>query len=410
MAFTGDQEAYPESAAEPHNPFPREVVLEAVERFGTPHYLYDETTIRERCAELTEHLPGEVHYAMKANSNLEVLRIIRDSGLHAEAVSIGEVERALEAGFTPEQIVYTCHGAPRREIEQVVGFGIPVNADSLHQLEWICEADGSPDGLQIRISGLGAGQYEQVKTGGPGSKFGIRPEEFSEARRIADLYGKRITGLHQHIGSNVLNPEELVNGVRGLIAVSYSFPGVESLDFGGGLGVRYRPGEPTLDLKSVGSLMGGELQRAFGGSSRTPRFSFEPGRYPVAEAGVLNMTATDRKKGADGRTIVSFDSGFPHTPRGVLYGAYHHLVNVSYPQADLESAMPTGLFCESGDRFATAEGDEDFQREIPRFEIDDIASQLTAGAYVEAMASEFNSRPKPPAVLLQENGELKLIG
>lgn len=411
MSPAAERGANPEAAAaaeRPYNPFDRETVEQAVERFGT-HYLYDERTIRERCAELTGNIPGEIHYAIKANPNVELLRLLRDCDLDAEAVSQGEVHLALEAGFAPDQIVYTCGYAGDAELRAVAREGIHVHADSLHQVAVV--ADEAPEaGVSVRLNqGIGGGHHEHVFTGGPDSKFGILPGELDEARRLARERGSHLDGLHQHIGSEIRDPELLMQAVDALIVSSRYVDGLKRLDFGGGFGVPYRPGEQRLDVAAFGALLRRRFATAFRWRPIMPRLAFEPGRYPVAEAGVLNTQVTDVKR-RDDRTFVGIGTGFNHSPRVAMYGAYHHIENVTRPDAPREPAVVVGNVCESGDRFTMADGDQGYLRDLSRFEIGDTVSLLTHGAYVEAMASEFNSRAKPPSVLYGLDGKFRRIG
>ena len=380
-------------------------MAEAARRFGTPIYLYDEDTVRNRYHELARHIAYpdvSIHYACKANSNAALLGILREAGAGLETVSAGEIQKGLDAGFTPEQMIYTCAGATREELQFVVEQGVPINADSLGQLDTIGGFSNSPEGVGLRVNqGIGGGHHDHVITGGPESKFGINLTDIEAARRIASRHNLRIVGLQQHIGSNIVDEPLFLKAMDALLKSAEDFRNLKYLDFGGGFGVPDKPGDRRLDLSHLGPAIVDRLEHFTDHTRNRPEIIFEPGRYLVAEAGALLTRVTDIKESAE-RRLVLVDTGFNHLARPMVYDAYHHIINLSHPELPTEMVRVAGNVCESGDIFAK-------YRMLPECHVGDTLAILKAGAYGRAMASEYNSRPLPKEVLCDRAGALRVI-
>ncbi|MEX2209989.1 MAG: diaminopimelate decarboxylase [Patescibacteria group bacterium] len=375
---------------------------QAAKRFGTPLYVYDERVIADRYRELVRSIRYpklEVHYAMKANANPRVLRLLRRLGSDVETVSPGEIRLAKQAGFTPKQIAFTCASASAADLDAAVRGGATVNADSLHQLEYLAKRLPKRRPLGVRINqGIAGGHHKHVMTGGPDSKFGIDPGQVRDARRIAAKYGRKINGIHQHIGSNVLDPPLFAKAMRALLGTARQFDELDYVDFGGGFGVPYRPDEPRLDIPELGRLIDKTMAAFMAAAGYEPRLAFEPGRYLVAEAGTLLVTVTDYKV-TPHKVFVGVDSGFNQLLRPAMYGSYHHIENVSNPRGRRCTVTIAGNVCESGDVFAR-------DRPLAASRLGDLLAIRTAGAYGETMASTYNARPLPKAAVITTAGKL----
>jgi len=369
-------------------------ILTLVKKYGTPLYLYDASLIAKRCRELKRYLPEmDLFYACKANTNKEVMKLIVHEGYGIETVSPGEIAAARGAGVPVSKITFTCGSIDEEELVGVVKQGVRVHLDSLLQVEMFGKR--FPGGaISVRLNqGIGAGHHSHVITGGPDSKFGIDIAQLKELDRLVKKYRLRVVGLHQHIGSNILDAAMVAKAMRVLFDTAMAFPDLEHLDFGGGLGVPYKPGEPGLDLAALGKKIA-QLSKAFSKRyGRQVAMSFEPGRYLVAEAGMLAVKVTDIKRNPT-KTFIGVNSGFNHLIRPAMYGSYHEVVNITHPRGVFEKVTVAGNICESGDVFAK-------DRMIASANIDDILIIKNAGAYGYTMSSDYNLRPRPREVVIK---------
>ena len=374
-----------------------------VKKYGTPLYVYEADTIKSRYSNLVENIKYsslKVHYAVKANSNLYLLKLIKKLGAGAETVSLGEVLVSLKAGFKPNQIIYTCSNITKDELKSLIEKGIRVNLDSLSQIKlWGEIRPGSSISLRLN-QGIGAGNHNHVITGGPESKFGVDIRQINEVQALARKYKLSINGIQQHIGSGILGEETLLKAMRALLKTAYRFPDLEFIDFGGGFGIPYRPNEKSLDLKHLGPLIVKTLRGFSKDYGRNLTIIFEPGRYLVAEAGTLLVQVTEIKKNPT-KTFVGTDSGFNHLIRPAMYGSYHEVVNASRIKGKKVKVSVVGNICESADFFA-----KDRLLTIPRQ--GEILAILNAGAYGFSMSSNYDLRPRPAEVLI-EGSRTKLI-
>ncbi len=277
-------------------PSEKKRLLSVARKFGTPVYVYDAVRIERQCAKLLRHFPdASFHYAMKANSNPAILKLIRKAGFGLEAVSIGELRLALATGFKPEDISFTCSNITEQELREVAKQGVRVHLDSIAQLAlWGEHRLGGEVSLRLN-QGIGAGHHEHVITGGPDSKFGISLKDVPQAKRLAKKYGLTIVGLQQHIGSNVLDVATFERAMRTLLETAASFKTVTHIDFGGGFGVPYEPGAKQVPLEALGKRATRLMRTYARESGQEITFAFEPGRFVVAEAGILLVSVTDMK-------------------------------------------------------------------------------------------------------------------
>lgn len=379
------------------------LLLRAEERFGTPLYVYEQAVVEGQCRKLTRAFPQfAFHYAMKANSNPAILDIIRKEGIGVESVSIGELMLAKKVGFKTEDTSFTCSNMTEKELALAAKSGVLVHLDSLAQLEWWGRQKGKfGKNVSVRLNlGIGAGHHEHVITGGPTSKFGITSKDIPEAKRIASEYGLSITGIQQHIGSNVLDYGIFLKGAEQLLKAVEKFPDVTHIDFGGGLGIPYQPDEKPLNLEKLGKALGAACKAFEKKIGRKVAFAMEPGRFLVAEAGTLLAMVVDRKATSK-RDFVGVNSGFSHLIRPAMYGSYHPIENITRTRGKKASVSVTGNICETGDVFG-------HDRLMISPEPGDVLAIRNSGAYGFSMAMPYNLRKLPKEVLVT-GGEVRDI-
>jgi len=385
--------------AQKARPFSDDSLLALVREHGTPLFVYDAATIRTRCAELRVRF-DVVRYAQKANSNLAVLALVRAAGCVVDAASAGEVERAFTAGFRAEEIVFTADLFDRPALDCLVRRRVRVNLGSADMLEQFA-ALGIAREVTLRVNpGFGSGHTNAVTTGGPHSKHGIWHAELEEALERARAAGLTVTGLHVHVGSGA--------GLAGLLAAARAMRALAPrvgrslsiLSAGGGLQVPYRPGEERVDLEPLAEVwrtVQRELEREF---DRPLALEIEPGRYLVAESGVL-LAEVRATKRSDEFAFALVDAGFHNLPRPRLYGAYHEITVLGRADgAPLVPQVVAGPLCEAADVFTQDEHGRLEPRALPRLAPGDLLCIHDAGAYAASMASNYNSQPFATEVLV----------
>jgi diaminopimelate decarboxylase len=387
--------------------------LESAQNVGTPFWLYEAEPIRQRVAQLAAF--DCVRYAQKANSNIHILRLLRELGVMVDAVSLGEIERALRAGYRPgtpdHEIVLTADIIDAPTLRRVVELGIPVNCGSPDMVRQVGEASrGHPVWLRIN-PGFGHGHSRKTNTGGPSSKHGIWHDDLEECLRLVDALGLTLVGLHMHIGSGVdyRHLHQVCDSM--LESVRRANRPLAAISAGGGLSVPYRAGEPEIDIKEYHAAWDRariEAERITGGKIR---LELEPGRFLVANAGVLVAEVRAVKQVADNHFVI-VDAGFNDLARPALYGSHHDICFVTregLPVAGAVSPLAVaGPLCESGDVFTQGDGGYVEFRELALPQVGDLAIIRDAGAYGASMSSNYNSRPLAPEILL-DGGELTLI-
>jgi diaminopimelate decarboxylase len=383
------------------------------ERFGTPCYVYDRAAL-EAAAREALAVPAPfgltLRYAMKANPSHGILALFRDLGLHVDASSDFEVERALRAGFRPERIQLTSQ-MPSRRLAEHVRRGILFNACSLYQLEEFGRV--APGGeLSVRVNpGLGSGSTKRTNTGGPASSFGIWHEHLDEVAAAAARYRLRITRIHAHIGSGT-DPEIWKRVARMTLDIVARFPEVGIVNLGGGFKVGRMPEEPSADLVDIGAHVRLELEGFRKRDGRALHLEIEPGTFLVANAGAIVASCIDVvDTGAEGYLFGKLDAGMPELTRPSLYGAQHP-IDVLAEGREPAAVVFVGPCCESGDILTPAPGDPEAlaPRWVPRPRIGDLVVIGGAGAYCAAMATiNYNSYPQAPEVMLEPDGSLTLL-
>ncbi len=383
------------------SPFADEVLIELARRFGTPLYVYDAATIRARVAELAGF--DRVRYAQKANPNLAVLRLLRGAGCVVDAVSAGEIERALAAGFTPGEIVFTADLFDARALELVARHSLAVNCGSTDMLDLLAKRRSGGQ-VTLRLNpGFGHGHHKKVSTGGEESKHGIWHAEIDDAVRRARRLGLEVTGLHVHIGSGT-SVEELARAAESLErAAELVGRSLATISAGGGIPVPYRDGEPRFDLARYSRIWRELKVRMEKRLEVELALEVEPGRYLVAESGALVSEVRGRKRQGS-IEFVLVDAGFNNLLRPAMYGAFHRIRALG---AKVGAARPTivaGPLCESADVFTQAKNGELAPQMLPALALGDLVAIDDVGAYGMAMASNYNSQPFAAEVLVDESG------
>lgn len=393
--------------------FTPEQAAEVRERFGTPCYVYDQATL-EAAARRALAFPAPygftLRYAMKANPSRGILELFRHLGLHIDASSDHEVERALRAGF-PGTCIQLTSQMPSRRLADHVKRGVLFNACSLHQLELFGQtAPGSE--VSVRMNpGLGSGSTKRTNTGGPASSFGIWHSYLNDVKALAKRYNVRITRLHTHIGSGS-DPEVWKRVTRMSLDIAHELPDVTVINLGGGFKVGRMPDEVSTDLQDVGLHVRRELEAFRERDGRSLHLEVEPGTYLVANAGAVVATCIDVvDTGQDGYVFAKLDTGMPEVTRPSLYGAQHP-IQVLATDREACDVVFVGPCCESGDILTPAPGDPEAlgPRRVGRPQIGDVVVVGGAGAYCAGMSTiNYNSYPQAPEVMRDTNGALRLL-
>lgn len=377
-------------------------------KYGTPLYVYDLDRVRAQAKALRtafSYQPLHLLYAIKANPNPAVARVLLEEDFGIDAVSPGEVAWALKLGWKPERILYTENNSTDVEMRQAMAQGVLINCGSLDRLERLGRAGGKECAVRFNPD-AGAGEHDHTITAGPKTKFGVHSSQVDQVLAIEKATGIKVVGCHMHIGSNILDADAFVAAMQVILGIAKRLPNLRFIDFGGGLGVPYKPEQKPLDLQRVGAEASKLMARLVSEYGKNLALHLEPGRFLVAESGTLLTTVTSVKRnpasdGHPARTFVGCDSGFNHLVRPTMYGSYHPIANLSHPQAASESVDVVGNLCESGDVFAR-------ERVLPRPELGDVLAIGVAGAYGIAMSSMYNLRPLPAEVAIQ-GGQDRLV-
>lgn len=392
------------------NPFAPELLRRIAKTHGTPVWAYDAQTLRQRIAALRAF--DTIRFAQKANSNTHLLRLMRAEGVKVDAVSLGEIERAQAAGYTPggDEIVFTADLFDHATLAKVAADRIPVNAgsiDMLHQLG----ARSQGHRVWLRINpGFGHGHSNKTNTGGEHSKHGIWHTDLPEALAAIRQHGLTLVGLHMHIGSGV-DYSHLAQVCHAMVdLVARCGEPVEAISAGGGLSIPYRAGDPAIDTEHYFSLWDAARREIATRLGRPVHLEIEPGRYLVAEAGVL-VAEVRAVKDMGSKHFVLVDAGFNELMRPSMYGSWHGIELLPQDGADrpVQPTVVAGPLCESGDVFTQGEGGVVLTRELPQARVGDLLVFHDAGAYGASMSSNYNTRPYIPEVLVEHGGHFRLI-
>lgn len=396
------------------NFFGKHTPRELAERFGTPLYVYNENILRQRCRELrglSAHPGFRVNYSAKANTNLTLLSIVHDEGCVVDAMSPGELHMNRLAGFAPKDILYVCNNVSDEELRNAIDNGVTVSVDSLSQIARYGRLN--PGGrIMVRFNpGIGAGHHQKVITAGKETKFGVTPDNMDDVFTLLREHKLILAGINQHIGSLFMEPRGYLEAAAFLLSLAERLPDgaletLEIIDFGGGFGIPYHKyeQESRLDMAELGHNLHGLLTDWSQRTGYRGRFYVEPGRYVVAECGVLLGRVHAVKNNGENR-YVGTDLGFNVLVRPAMYDSFHDIEiyrEGGEPDASTEIQTIVGNICESGDILAK-------KRALPPIREDDVLGVLDAGAYGYVMASTYNQRLRPAEVLIDADGDARCI-
>lgn len=358
---------------------------------GRPAYVYNMAVVRSQIEKLKSlKYVDRINYAMKANSHPEILKEVEKSGLSFDCVSAGEIDEVLRVckGIDPSRILFTPNFAPVSEYEYAFSLGVIVNLDNLFPLEHHPEIFADQK-VMVRLDpGIAKGHHKHVRTAGVSSKFGVDLGQLEKLKELSKKHRVEIMGLHAHVGSGIKSPETWADTALKLAQIAETIPSVKVLDVGGGFGIAEKPSDSALDMESVDEVLS-QFAEAY------PQYKvwLEPGRFVVAEAGVLLTEVTQTKvKGT--KNYVGVDTGMNSLIRPPLYGSYHHIANLSNLEGEgRETVDFVGPICESGDVLGHS-------RNITECKEGDIIAVACAGAYGKVMASTYNLRPSAEEVII----------
>lgn len=379
------------------------------EKYETPLYVYNENILRKNCRDLKgliSYSNFTVNYSLKANSNLELIKIVRNEGLKVDAMSPGEIYLNLLAGYKPEEILYISNNVNENEFLYAINAGVKISVDSLSQLEMIGRLN--PGGsVAFRLNpGVGAGHHENVTTGGQKTKFGIEISSIPEVKRIIKEYSLKLIGINQHIGSLFMDSEAYLESTGNILNIASQFDDLEFVDLGGGFGIPYnkQAHQPRLDLKELGGKLSEVINSWVTEYGKKIEIKIEPGRYIVAESGILLGMVNSVKTNYNIKYIGT-DLGFNVLIRPVMYNSHHDIEiyrKDSKPSQKEEVVNIVGNICETGDMIAK-------DRDLPEIFENDILGVLDSGAYGYSMSSNYNCRLRPAEVLIDLEGNPRLI-
>ncbi|HEY9185027.1 MAG TPA: diaminopimelate decarboxylase [Salegentibacter sp.] len=378
-------------------------LLAVAKEFDSPVYVYDAEKIASQYKRLknafSEIKDLRIHYAVKALSNISILKFLNSMGCGLDTVSVQEVMLGLKAGVAPKDIIYTPNGVSLEEIEEVVELGAQINIDNLSILEQF-GAKHPEVPVCIRINPhILAGGNAKISVGHVDSKFGISIHQMPLLLRIVENTGMNINGIHMHTGSDILDIEVFLRASEILFDAAKNFKNLDFLDFGSGFKVPYTAGDIETDIEELGEKLTHRFKDFCKNYDRELTLVFEPGKYLVSEAGKF-LARVNVIKQTTSTVFAGVDTGFNHLIRPMFYGSHHDIHNISNPEGKQRFYSVVGYICET-DTFAN-------NRRIAEITEGDILAFSNAGAYSFSMASNFNSRFRPAEVLWY-NGKAHLI-
>jgi diaminopimelate decarboxylase len=365
--------------------------------FGNPLYVYDAEKIEFQYNRLTNAFAKveklRINYAMKALSNISILKLLKNLGSGLDTVSIQEVQLGLHAGFTPDKIIFTPNGVSFEEIEEVAKLGVQINIDNLSVLEHFgTKYPKVPVCIRINPHVM-AGGNQNISVGHIDSKFGISIYQIPHILRIVENTKMHINGIHMHTGSDILDIEVFLYAAEILFDAAKQFKNLDFLDFGSGFKVPYKKGDIETNIEELGKKLTKRFLTFEKEYGRELTLAFEPGKFLVSEAGYF-LAKVNVIKQTTSTVFAGIDSGFNHLIRPMFYGSQHTIENISNPKGKERFYTVVGYICET-DTFAS-------NRRITEIHEGDTLCFRNAGAYCFSMASNYNSRFKPAEVLWKD--------
>ncbi len=378
-------------------------LLSIAQQEGHPVYVYDANKIEQQFSRLQNAFSGieklRINYACKALSNLSVLGLMKKMGSGLDTVSIQEVQMGIEAGFEPQDIIFTPNGVSLEEIERAAKIGVQINIDNLSILEQFgTKHPNIPVCIRINPHVM-AGGNSNISVGHIDSKFGISIHQIPHVLRIVENTNMHINGVHMHTGSDILDIEVFLYAAEILFDTALQFKNLEFLDFGSGFKVPYREGDIETNIEELGEKLTERFHRFCETYGSTLERAFEPDKFLVSQAGYF-LVQVNAVKQTTSTVFAQVDSGFNHLIRPMLYGSHHEIKNISKPEGKERFYTVVGYICET-DTFGS-------NRKIAEIAEGDILAFQNAGAYCFSMASNYNSRFRP-AEILWYNDEAHVI-
>tara|TARA_B110000114_G_C15096447_1_gene401801 strand:- start:2803 stop:4011 length:1209 start_codon:yes stop_codon:yes gene_type:complete len=373
----------------------RNLLLSLVKKYDSPLYVYDASKIEEQYNRITNAFSSvkslKINYAVKALSNISILKLFKKMNSGIDTVSIQEVHLGLKAGFDPKDIIFTPNGVSLEEIEEVAKLGVNINIDNLSILEQFGQKHPKTP-VCIRINPhVMAGGHHKISVGHIDSKFGISIYQVPHIKRVVENTGMHINGIHMHTGSDILDIDTFLSATEILLDTVKEFDTIDFVDFGSGFKVPYKDDDIQTNIEELGKRLGqrfNEFSKEYG---RELTLMFEPGKFLVSESGKF-LAKVNVIKQTTSTVFAGIDSGFNHLIRPMMYESYHHITNISNTEGRERYYTIVGYICET-DTFGS-------NRRISEVTEGDILCFDNAGAYCYSMASNYNSRFRPAEVLI----------
>jgi diaminopimelate decarboxylase len=373
----------------------RTQLLNIANKYGSPLYVYDTDKIESQYNRLTDAFSSvknlKLNYAVKALSNINILKFFKNIGAGLDTVSIQEVQLGLTTGIDPKKIIFTPNGVSLNEIEEVAKLGVQINIDNLSILELFGQKHPEIP-VCIRINPhIMAGGNSKISVGHIDSKFGISIHQVPHIKRVVENTGMNINGIHMHTGSDILDIDTFLRATEILFDVAKQFDNIDFIDFGSGFKVPYKEGDISTDIEQLGLQLSERFNEFCVEYGKEITLMFEPGKFLVSDAGVF-LAKVNVVKQTTSTVFAHVDSGFNHLVRPMMYDSYHHITNISNPEGRDRYYSVVGYICET-DTFGS-------NRRIAEISEEDVLCFHNAGAYCFSMASNYNSRYLPAEVML----------
>jgi len=377
-----------------------EHLLDLANKYGSPLYVYDTDIIASQYRRITDAFEKveqlQLNYAVKALSNINILRFFKNLGAGLDTVSIQEVNLALSVGVDPKKIIYTPNGVSLEEIENVAKKGVQINIDNLSILELFGQKHPEIP-VCIRINPhIMAGGNSKISVGHIDSKFGISVHQVPHIKRVVENTGMHVNGIHMHTGSDILDIDTFLRATEILFDVAKKFKTIDFIDFGSGFKVPYKEGDVSTDIEQLGLQLTERFNSFCKDFGKKVTLMFEPGKFLVSKAGNF-LAKVNVVKQTTSTVFAGIDSGFNHLIRPMMYDSYHHITNISNPDGRDRYYSVVGYICET-DTFGS-------NRRISEISEGDILCFENAGAYCFSMASNYNSRYRPAEVMIYNNDD-----
>ena len=375
----------------------RTQLLALANKYGSPLYVYDTDKIEGQYNRLTSAFSSvkslKLNYAVKALSNINILKFFKNIGAGLDTVSIQEVQLGLTTGIDPKKIIFTPNGVSLKEIEEVAKLGVQINIDNLSILELFGQKHPEIP-VCIRINPhIMAGGNSKISVGHIDSKFGISIHQVPHIKRVVENTGMNINGIHMHTGSDILDIDTFLRATEILFDVAKQFNNIDFIDFGSGFKVPYKEGDISTDIEQLGLQLSERFNAFCIEYGKEITLMFEPGKFLVSEAGVF-LAKVNVVKQTTSTVFAHVDSGFNHLVRPMMYDSYHQITNISSPEGRDRYYSVVGYICET-DTFGS-------NRRIAEISEEDVLCFHNAGAYCFSMASNYNSRYLPAEVMVHQ--------